>query len=339
MTGMSRATVSLVLGGRAKDVRINPRRAEEILACAKSLSYRANGAALTIRRKRSYSVGVIILERHGVQECVTSNYLPILGINDGLQSAGYVLSLVRHADMPAEPEAVSRVFREHLLDGIIILNAMPQTDAAIIKGMFSRCVWVDTTVWEPTCCIRRDETGAGQLAASTLIRNGYGNLLYVGVEDNVAPPEVGGRHYSFAHRQEGVAKAAAAKGVSLEICGTDLEYSRYARSERRILQAMRRGWGIVAYDMSRARCLAQTALAARLVPGIDFGLACCESSSESDRVWPQLARVDFDRRGMGRRAALMMRELIEKERPTTKSEVIRGKLVPGTTARHPNESS
>jgi DNA-binding LacI/PurR family transcriptional regulator len=332
MTGVSRGTVSLVLGGRARQVRINPQRAEAILACARTLNYRANGAALAIKRKCSYGVGVITLDRPGIQECVVPNYLSILGINDGLQDAGYVLSLVRHADI-SDPSKVSRVFKEQMLDGVIVLNSFPGDDVGTLKGLFPRCVWVDTVVWEATGCIRRDEIGAGRLAAAALIRAGYRHLLYLGVDPSDVPKSQGGAHYSVGQRRQGVQAAAkATRGVHLEDCDTSLqEYGDYARAEPQVLQAMKAGWGIVAYDVPRARCVGQTAASNRLVPGIDFGLACAESSSESDRVWPQLTCVGFDRREMGRRAARMMRQWLEQERPEVKSELLKGSLNQGET--------
>lgn len=222
VAGVSRPTVSMVISGRAKQARISDRKAAEIMAVAHRLKYRANAAARAMRSNRSFCVGVITLERKDVQDATPDNQYITYGINDGLQSEGYVLCMIRCQDVMTGDFAASRVFTEHMLDGVIVMSAFPVSGARVIKQYFSTCLWVDTTIWEPTRCLRRDEAAAGYDAAMALIDNGYKHLLYVGVDSANVSEDRGGDHYSFSRRRDGVERAARESGVSLEMIHSDV---------------------------------------------------------------------------------------------------------------------
>lgn len=95
----------------------------------------------------------------------------------------------------------------------------------------------------------------------------------------------------------------------------------------------------MSYSLARMLIIGQCAAAARRVAGVDYGLVCCEISPESDNTWPQLTRVDFDRRAMGRRAARMLLGMLDPDRGEIESELLTGELIRGTTSNRPGQTA
>jgi len=76
--------------------------------------------------------------------------------------------------------------------------------------------------------------------------------------------------------------------------------------------------------------LARFFMSQRLVPGVDFGLACCEEGLHGNGVqWDELARVSFNRFDMGRTAARQFIELSESGE--SRSLLLGGSWMPGAT--------
>jgi DNA-binding LacI/PurR family transcriptional regulator len=68
---------------------------------------------------------VLILESMGGRVPHPALFEMILGINEGLERAGYLMSLVRVADVEKENLLSARLFEGHLLDGLIVASLVP----------------------------------------------------------------------------------------------------------------------------------------------------------------------------------------------------------------------
>ena len=188
-------------------------------------------------------------------------------------------------------------------------------------------IWVDSPVWEDTCCVRRDERAAGQACVKVLADLGYDSVVFVArSHDRLS-------HHSHASREAG-AKSAARSGrvrVRVEHYPEDDFAAEYPFLQRLVDS----GEGIVAGTLPVARRIVQGVATLRKTPGYDFGIVCCDDSVETQTGWPALGRVRFDRFGLGTEAAGMMLTLLETPDAPPPSVLRRDPFVAGSSAWGP----
>jgi LacI family transcriptional regulator len=324
--GVSLYTVSRVLSGQAQQSRISAERTAEIQQIAQRLNFRPNGAARSMRMQRTRQVGVLIRNRPGrSRHTHPLAFETILGVNEGLQLANYVLSIVRLTDV--EDATHSRVFTENLLDGMIVVDAMPDDVTDVLRRRVKNCLWVDSNIWRDQYCIRRDEHHAGRLAASQAANLGYRDWVWAGL--NPGPD----RNYSLTERFAGVQEVAQDRGA---IVRSLVIASAYAGTlDPAIFDMLRPQTCVIAYGLYQARSIAHLAASMGKCPGHDFGLLCCDDSHDTHRMWPGLSRVTFDRFEMGLQAAQMMLRLLEDPEGDFTSQKLRGSWHAGNTAWGP----
>lgn len=330
--GVSVDTVSRVLNGRIKGMRRDAlERATRIQSIADGLNYRPNSVARAMRAQRTQQVGVLIRNNPGDRYTHPLAFEMIVGINEGLEEAGYVLSIVRIGDV--EKGGRSRALREHVLDGLIVIDAMTDRQQERINELSSNVVWCDSSVWLPTGCIRRDEVQAGRMAAEAAVRLGYQRIVWLGLSTEGRYL----RNYSLPERLEGVRRVAAEAGVELvEAIEPD---HRSADNAVRVLEELRGDTCVIAYGVSQARWVSQMAASANLSPGFGYGLISCDGSHDMYRLWPNLSRVDFDRFELGRQAAVMLMQGLEKPEQPMQSSRRADRYIPGNTAWGPIHTS
>lgn len=325
--GVSVDTVSRVLNGRIKGLRKDAlARAVRIQQIASELNYRPNSNARSMRSSRTRQVGVLLRNRPGPNRHTHPlAFETILGINEGLQAQGYVVSIIRITDV--EDAARTRVFKEHVLDGMIIVDAMPDAVHDEVQQHVRNCVWVDSNVWRDTHCIRRDERHAGRLAAEALRDLGYRRWIWAGLPDS---PD---RNYSLTERRAGVMEVAEACGARVET--RYIASAKAGEGELEVTRDLRPDVGVIAYGVYQARSIAHLSASMGLSPAYHYGLVCCDDSADVRRMWPGLSRVEFDRFDMGRRAASMLLEMLEGDANSCVSRMSRDRFIPGNTAWGP----
>lgn len=327
--GVSVQTVANVLSRRNKEHWASvAERAQRIRDIAARLDYRPNAAAKSMRTQRTQQIGVLIRNEPRQRFRNIKAFETILGINEELEKADYLVSLVRVGDVRNSVRMQSRVFRERLLDGLIVLSAMPADVQRVVEELIPKCVWVDTNRWRGHGVIRRDERHAGRLACEALAELGYRQIVWFG---RGGTDTSGMAHFSEKDRLAGVSEVARKRSLDLQVLPITRK-SVYRRPER-LGQWLRPDVGIVAYSTSHARWLAHHAATLGLRPGYDFGLVCCDDSHDTSIQWPSLSRVSFDRFRMGVRAAKMMLQLLQGE--ACPSRKIRGRWHAGSTAWGP----
>jgi DNA-binding LacI/PurR family transcriptional regulator len=87
---------------------------------------------------------------------------------------------------------------------------------------------------------------------------------------------------------------------------------------KQFCDALDRKTAVVACSYGQATMALLMATSGGKMVGRDFALACCDELAAWKYHWPNLARAEFDRFGMGRQAAEMMLQRINK--PTTRAE-------------------
>ncbi|PYR61787.1 MAG: LacI family transcriptional regulator [Acidobacteria bacterium] len=121
--GLSPASISLVLN-RAPAAKAIPRRTQErIQDAARRFHYRPNSLARSLRRRRSFTIGVMVPEiSEGYAATVMS------GIEDSLLQAGYLYFITSHRHRPDLLDEYPKLLLERSVDGIIAIDT-PWTHA------------------------------------------------------------------------------------------------------------------------------------------------------------------------------------------------------------------
>ncbi len=328
--GVSVDTVSRVLNGQRKETWPSmAKRAEHIRQIAEKLNYRPNAAARATRNQQTKQVGVLVPNSPGENRFTHPlAYETILGINEGLGEAGYTVTLARIDDVKGDLAKQSRVFEEHVIDGMIVLDSMPADVEQRIEQLIPQTVWCDSNVWREHACLRRDERFAGRCVAQAAADLGYKRAVWYSY------PEVGRiQHFSSVERYAGIREVADAHGVQITSeWETPLSNDQ---AMHRLHASMDRDHVVICNSIYQARKLRTIAEGFGKRPGYDFGLMCTDDARHLDRYWHGLTRVHFDRYRLGFAAAHMMLDLLDKGREACPSRLFQDGFHPGDSAWGP----
>ena len=323
--GVSQGSVSLAF--RSGSSRQNAQTRAAILEAADKYGYRPNAAARAMRSSQTRQVGVLIRNAHDRPFHNPGVYEMILGVNQYLESQGYILSLVRFDDVQAPEDQVSRFFREHVLDGIIVMDVMPDSVYERIEEMVPQCIWLETNVWREENCIRRDEIQVGHLVAQKLLEQGFRRLVWYGSDGTRHD-----KHYSTDQRLDGMRQAADKVGIELELV-VPCEWMDLlpVAPDRDVLRSMFQPDCAIITDNTDAVFLMAQAAMLGLRPGHDFAVASCDLPYAVQCAAPMVSHVSFDRFGMGQRAAQMMLNCLASPKSRCPSVCFEGQWCPGAT--------
>lgn len=317
--GVSVMTVSRILNGENKETWPSTiRRAKEIRAIAQRLNFRPNATARTMRTNKTKLIGVLIRNTQDLPFASPANYEAILGIYHELEHAGYEMCLVHQSGLNQR----SRIFREHMLDGLIALGHMESDWISEIGKLFEHCVWTDTNVNEPTMCVRRDEHDAGCMVGRTIVQYGYRKVIWLGHSEDERVP-----HYSRVERLEGLKQGLGKKlASSLEYVTSDPQSDAPIRD---LMDQVDATTAIVPYDLKHAQLVLTELYRRRLWAGQAAGLACADDSYHMREAGTDLCRVMFDRRQMGKDASRMLLEHLAGKK--SKSITLKSQWIDGST--------
>lgn len=115
-TGLSLTTVSRVLNGTAKLYRVSTRTQEKVLEAARKLQYTPNQAAVNLRLKRSFSIGLVV---PSLSNPFFSNIASI--VSSAFRAQGFSVILIDCEEKEeAEVEATQSLAARNI-DGIIVI--------------------------------------------------------------------------------------------------------------------------------------------------------------------------------------------------------------------------
>ena len=115
--GLSPATISLVINRAPAARSIPPRTQERVLAAARQLNYRPNSVARSLRRQRSFTVGVLVPE-------ISEGYAALVmsGIEDYLLQEGYLYFVASHRHRPDLIDEYPRLLLDRAVEGLIAVD-------------------------------------------------------------------------------------------------------------------------------------------------------------------------------------------------------------------------
>src|SRR6266699_5925812 len=122
--GLSPATVSLVINRSPSAKSIPTRTQERIRAAARELNYRPNFMARSLRKQRSFTIGVVVPE-------ISEGYAALVmsGIEDHLLQEGYFYFVVSHRHRNELIEEYPLLLQQRAVEGLIAV------DTALSEGV------------------------------------------------------------------------------------------------------------------------------------------------------------------------------------------------------------
>jgi LacI family transcriptional regulator len=122
MAGCSTAVVSTVLNNSRSTLAVSENTRLRVQEIARVHNYRPHLAARMMKSRKSYQVGVLLMGTMYGNLPHPAVFETVLGINEGLERAGYLMSLVRMTDIEKDNLLSTRLFEGHLLDGLIVVS-------------------------------------------------------------------------------------------------------------------------------------------------------------------------------------------------------------------------
>ena len=114
---LSPASVSLVMNRSPAAASIPRKTQERVFAAARRFNYRPNFTARSLRRQRSFTLGVVVPE-------ISEGYAALVmsGIEDYLLREGYLSMVVSHRHQPHLLEEYPRILLERSIEGLIAVD-------------------------------------------------------------------------------------------------------------------------------------------------------------------------------------------------------------------------
>jgi len=207
--GLAKSTVTHVLSGRAKQLRISAATQARVHNAVRELGYRPNASARAVGRGR-FGCAALIQPLEGI-------YLPtglLLGITDELQrnDMHLVVSEVHDARLK-DANYLPKVVREVAADGLLI-NMMTQIPAPLLETLHSLnapAVWVNKK--QPEDAVHPDDIHAGRWATEHLIGLGHKRIAFM-VSYDMQRTDL---HYSVYDRRQSYADVMQKAGLEPQI--------------------------------------------------------------------------------------------------------------------------
>lgn len=181
LAGVSRSSVSLVLNGRAAG-NLSEAKQRAVLAAAEQLDYTPNAVALSLRNRRTRTLGVLTWPG-------AVGYAQTM-LHRALRQAGQHSYLLLLVDTGADAEVERRklaTLRDRQVDGFLVVapalaHYRPPEVLTSTPTVLLNCVDPDGAV----SSVAPDEVQAGRRAAEVLLRSGHRRLgLLVGDPDSL----------------------------------------------------------------------------------------------------------------------------------------------------------
>ena len=255
--GISRATVTHVLNGRASEQRIRPETQSRVLEAAQALGYRANASARAIRAGRFGNIALI--------QSTLGQYMPgelLHGLTNAIARKDLQLVLTQVPDVVIEDEAyLPHTMRELSADGVLVNRHVASSQSFMERIARLRIPAIFLNVKQEFDSVHPDDRMGGRLAAETLLRLGHQRIAFVDTD------EPGNTHYSKKDRYDGYSEAMLEAGLRPQIALLPKDWRVAAqpgidsriRAACELLNAPSGLTAVVAYEVAEAMALVHAA--------------------------------------------------------------------------------
>jgi LacI family transcriptional regulator len=327
--GVSQATVSYVLNGRAGAERISPARVAAVRSVAQQLNFRVNSAAKAISTGKFGSVALLQSMRPH------SGFMPpelLDGILEGLAEHDLHLIIAKLPEEQLLSEgAVPKILREWMADGLLIdyIAGIPTQLLDLIDRYHIPSVWMNSK--RSSDCVLLDDWDAGKRAAAHLLSLGHRDIAFVCHGQST--------HYSITDRFEGFAHAMQEAGLAgrrlgdSEACQVDGDEMRYVMGW---LTGESRPSAVVCYSPHEACVVLRAALTAGLQAPRDLSVITFNERA-SDFGGLPLSTFLLPEKEMGKKAVHSLMAKIRNPKQAIKSEALPFTWFAGQTVSAPSK--
>ncbi len=326
--GLSRATVTHVLNGRATEQRIKPETQELVMKVAHEIGYRANAAARAVRAGRFGNIALV--------QSLYGQYLPnelLQGLTKAIAARDIRFVLTQASDTVIDDETyLPHTIRELSVDGVIINRHLGFSEAYLAHIQRLGIPAVFLNVKQEFDCVHPDDLTGGRIATELLLQMGHERIAYVDTDE----PE--NRHYSKQDRRAGYEQAMQSAGRIPQIsllpgaCSLLGKADAAPRIEaaKLFLMAANRPTAIVAYEIAEAMAVVHAAHI--LGMRIPQDLSIVQFHHRIDlRYFMPIQTVSNAMREVGTAAVEMLLEKIDQPQTPLPVRVVPVKMLEGAT--------
>jgi LacI family transcriptional regulator len=180
--GVSIATVSRVLGGRGAPVR--DRTAQRVLASARAVGYRLNGAARALATQRQGAIGVVFPNLSGPYYSGV-----ILGLEEAAQTLGQSVLIAATHGRPDSDELVSRVATR--VDGLVLFGRTASDELVQELAATMPVVLLARPQVAFATTVRAENRASARALAGHLVGHGHTRIAFIG--DPTSSPDAAER--------------------------------------------------------------------------------------------------------------------------------------------------
>lgn len=326
--GLSRATVTHVLNGRATEQRIKPDTQERVLKVAHELGYRANAAARAIRAGRFGNIALI--------QSLYGQYLPselLRGMTQAIADKDIRFVLTQVADRLIDDEAyLPHTLRELAADGVLINRHLGFSELYLnhIQRLGIPAVFLN--VKQGFDCVHPDDFMGGRIATELLLQLGHERIAYLDTDE----PE--NKHYSKQDRREGYEQVMQEAGKIPQIALLPKVWSLPEQSgidprveaARLLLTQENRPTAILAYELAEAMALVHAAYTLGL--RIPHDISVIQFHHRIDvRYFLPIQTVSNVMTEVGTEAVEMLLEKIDNPQMPLPARIVPVKMLEGAT--------
>lgn len=301
--GVSVGTVSNVVSGA---VPVSAKLRERVLRIIRDLDYHPNHVARSLKIRQTKMLGFVVSD-------ITNPFFPqvVRGAEDAAWKHGYMLVTFNSDDQPDRERQVLSALRARRVDGIILVAAASDGDAAHIQGLLDAGI--------PVTCLDREI--AGLRLDSIIVDNVAG--AREGVEHLIAGGHrrigilTGALHLKIARdRLEGYREALESGGIEFDpalVREGDFRAERGYRASLALLQEQR-PTAVFSSNAMMALGFLRALSECRLRCPQDVALATFDDMAFSDAIRPQLTSVAQPAYDLGFKAAeLLIRRIADPD--------------------------
>ena len=326
--GLSRATVTHVLNGRATEQRIKPETQERVLKVAHELGYRANAAARAVRAGRFGNIALV--------QSLYGQYLPnelLQGLTKAIAARDIRFVLTQASDTVINDETyLSHTVRELSVDGVIINRHLGFSESYLARIQRLGIPAVFLNVKQEFDCVHPDDLTGGRIATEFLLQLGHERIAYIDTDE----PE--NRHYSKQDRRAGYDQVIRSAGKTPQIALLPVAYplpghpgpEQRIEAAQRLLRRADRPTAVVAYEIAEAMAVVHAAhLLGMRIPR---DLSILQFHHRIDlRYFIPIQTVSNAMREVGTAAVEMLLEKIDQPQTALPARVVPVQMLEGAT--------
>jgi len=338
--GLSRATVTHVLNGRAEEQRIRPETQRRVLEVARDLGYRSNASARAIRTGRFGNIALV--------QSLLGQYLPnelLYGLTTAIADKDMHLVLTEVPDVVIEDESyLPHTMRELSVDGVLVNRLIGASQLFVDRIHKLRIPAIFLNVQQEFDCIHPDDLMAGRMATEYLLHLGHERIAYIGFV------QLETEHYSERDRRSGYEQVMLSAGKTPWVYSLPVEWPHDWRTPgqsrvdtrvgaaKSLLAREDRPTAVVAYELGEANAVVHAAYQLGLRIPEDLSIILFHSGIDFRYCIP-FHTVSNVMEKIGREAVSMLLEKIGNPDMVLPARSVSVEILEGGTCTPPGASS